>query len=181
MGINELSVNKHLKETQRWCLFTLTQYDAAVDAADPGRVEAELAEALRAGLFLGAAPQPAALQRAASYVRRELHRVQTMPFEELLQGRVDWGPPPGVSEAANDAHHADTLGLGPSGAGVWRPDLNIQGRMFWWHTVRRVSAWAPAPGEPTQPWWMAFETVDGAGNSSSGGGEGGSSSGGAPP
>ena len=90
MGVGDLGVPKQIKRMVRAFHGRVAAYDSALDGdAD------ELSEALRRNLFGTVSPEREHVALMAAYLRREAAALAAMSTEELLAGRLAFGPPPG--------------------------------------------------------------------------------------
>ena len=90
MGVGDLGVPKQIKRMVRAFHGRVAAYDAALDGDGD-----ELSEALRRNLFGTVSPEREHVALMAAYLRREAVALAGMPTEELLAGRLAFGPPPG--------------------------------------------------------------------------------------
>lgn len=93
MGTGDLSVGREVKRMAEAFYGRVAAYEEGLAEGD-----AVLQPALARNLFGTAPPKPARLEAMAGYVRREAARLHRQGAEELLAGRLSFGPPPGVSE-----------------------------------------------------------------------------------
>eukprot|EP00937_MAST-01D_sp_MAST-1D-sp2_P004528 g4528.t1 len=148
LGVNELSVNKHLKELQKVSFGALMSYDTGLsaDAGDDdggaaAAVPEELAGALYRNLYArDESAEEEAVLALAGYARRQLDAVRGVAWADLLEGRIPWDGA-GLGEAA-------AAGGADGGAGEWRMAMDQRGRTYWWHTRTREAVWEdPVTGE----------------------------------
>jgi len=89
IGVGDLSVGKKVKHMARSFYGRAVAYEAGLAGSDE-----TLADALRRNLFGTVTPAPEHTARMADYLRREAAALDARPVEELLQGRLSFGPPP---------------------------------------------------------------------------------------
>jgi hypothetical protein len=91
-GINELSVNKYLNETQQASFGTLVSYDHALENADNRDV---LDEAIWRSVFeRDDHADERDVRRMSDYVRREVSDMLRRDLQDVVWGNVKWGAPP---------------------------------------------------------------------------------------
>ena len=96
MGAGDLGVGRRVKAMARAFYGRIAAYDAALaqGEAAPADGEAALAGALRRNLYRDCDPGAAEVAALAFYVRRETAALADRPLDELLDGRVEFGPAP---------------------------------------------------------------------------------------
>lgn len=90
MGTGDLGVGKRVKRLAEQFYGRIAAYEAGLAAAD----EAGLRRALERNLYGAETPGAGSVRAMADYVRREAGALGAVPLEELLAGRVGFGPPP---------------------------------------------------------------------------------------
>jgi cytochrome b pre-mRNA-processing protein 3 len=93
-GVNEISVNKHLGDVQKYSFAAALEYDNAVAIED----EAESSDALAAAVWrhVYLASDDLSVEHCvdvATYVKRQLDIVRKLGADELRDGDVDWTLP----------------------------------------------------------------------------------------
>lgn len=93
-GVNEISVNKHLGDVQKYSFAAALEYDNAVAIED----EAESSDALAAAVWrhVYLASDDLSVEHCvdvATYVKRQLDVVRKLGADELRDGDVDWTLP----------------------------------------------------------------------------------------
>ncbi len=89
MGAGDLGVGRRVKTMARAFYGRLAAYDEGLAGDDDA-----LATALGRNLYRGADPGADTLAALAGYVRREAAALARQPLDDLLAGRVEFGPPP---------------------------------------------------------------------------------------
>ena len=89
MGTGDLGVGKRVKRLAEQFYGRIAAYEAGL-AAD----EASLCRALERNIYGAETPDAAPVRAMAGYVRREAGALDAVLLEELLAGRVGFGPPP---------------------------------------------------------------------------------------
>jgi cytochrome b pre-mRNA-processing protein 3 len=93
MGIGDLSVPKHMKRVGEAFYGRSQVYLAALSASD----DAALTEALTRNIYGGGTPEPAAVARLATYIRKVVAALAAQPVAGILAGQVDF---PAATELA---------------------------------------------------------------------------------
>jgi len=96
MGVGDMSVGKKVKALARGFYGRTVAYDRALEGDEAASLEAALAR----NLYGAAEPGDWLLAAVANYVRREAAALESCPVAALLEGRVDFGPPPARPPAA---------------------------------------------------------------------------------
>lgn len=99
MGVGDLSVGKHVKRMAQGFHGRIAAYEAGLDAADDGVLEA----ALSRNLFGTVSPTPEHKRAMAAYLRREAAFLAAQGSGELIAGKVSFGAPPDVADGASEA------------------------------------------------------------------------------
>lgn len=73
----------------------------------------------------------------ASWLRSECTRVSKIPLDQVLKGEIGWTFPPGVVETDADRALMEKRG----NTGLWRSQLAVDGRVYWWNVLTRESRW----------------------------------------
>lgn len=94
MGAGDLGVGRRVKAMARAFYGRIAAYDAGLADGD-----AALAGALRRNLYRACDPGAAEVDAVAGYVRRETAAMADRPLEDLLAGRVEFGPAPAADVA----------------------------------------------------------------------------------
>jgi len=136
-GINELSVNKHLMETQKWSFGSCVTYDHGFEIENDKNEE--LATALWRAVFQSddSVPDKKVLQ-LANYVRKQMKVLYDVPTDRFLEGDIDWLDPPMTTR--------DDM-LIDSNVKIWRPTYSATGKLYYWNIYTRESRWK-AEAEP---------------------------------
>jgi len=90
MGVGDLSVGKKVKQMAEAFYGRAQAYRDGLQSADP----AVLAAALRRNLFRAASPSRSQVDEMAAYARRQYAAIAAAPVDDLLAGRVGFGPVP---------------------------------------------------------------------------------------
>lgn len=94
LGVGDLSVGKKIKQMAQSFYGRVAAYENGLASPDDGALEAALAR----NLFNDAAPTQEQLALMAGYLRREAGALDVRPIDDLLAGRVRFGPPPGAMD-----------------------------------------------------------------------------------
>lgn len=89
LGAGDLGVGRRVKTMAKAFYGRLSAYDEGLAGNDD-----TLAAALGRNLYRGAGPGAAGLAAVAGYIRRAAAALETQDVNELLAGRVTFGPPP---------------------------------------------------------------------------------------
>eukprot|EP00949_MAST-11_sp_MAST-11-sp1_P000184 g184.t1 len=118
LDVPELTVNKHLRNTQEFSLGACSAYDHGLATGKD-----ELAGALYRNLFNADENiEEDSVLRLEAYTRRQVAALATVDFEEICWGRIPWLLAPGCKEREKS---------------VWKMARNEKGEPYWWHTVTR--------------------------------------------
>ena len=79
----------------------------------------------------------------AGWLRSECERVSKVPLDQVLRGEIGWTFPRGVIVTEADERLVERRG----NAGLWRSQLSVDGRVYWWNVVTRESRWERPAGE----------------------------------
>jgi len=94
MGTGDLSVGREVKKMAQGFYGRIHAYQEGLERGD-----AALGPALARNLFGTAPPLPGAIDAMALYLRREAARLRGAKPDELLAGRISFGPPPQEPDA----------------------------------------------------------------------------------
>mmetsp|Transcript_14456 Transcript_14456/g.16531 ORF Transcript_14456/g.16531 Transcript_14456/m.16531 type:complete len:347 (-) Transcript_14456:733-1773(-) len=132
-GINELSVNKHLMETQKWSFGSCVTFDHGFEIENDNNEE--LATALWRAVFQSDSSVPdRKVLHLAKYVRRQMKLLEDLSREDFLDGKIKWlDPPASMAEDMLDDSHVR----------LWRPTYSASGRKYYWNVYTRESRWDP--------------------------------------
>ena len=126
-GVHEMTVNKHLRDVQRMSLGAATSYDYGL--AHDNDDNLELGSALWRNLFMKREQVPDQLVLdMATFVRKEVDRIGSIPRDELYNGQFSWSLPAGVKP--------DSILQTP-----WRRAIAVDGRPYFWNSVTREASW----------------------------------------
>ena len=153
LGVQELTVNKHLKELQQVSFGAMISYDNGLQ--DPDDPLDALAGALYRNLYARNDDVPEdVVMGLAEYAVAQIGHVQDADWEQLIEGRIAWQGATGEAAAragggggggGGGADGAGAAAASPAtvttGEGEWRQALDERGRTYWWHTVTRETAW----------------------------------------
>ena len=130
LGVPELTVNKHLRETQTFSFGAATVYDYGL-AED----EQELAGALYRSVFCNNQEIPEDLvMETTAYVKQQVSHLAQISDDNVLEGKLTWLPALGcVGEGA--AASSD-------GANEWREATDENGRVYLYHLRTKETKWA---------------------------------------
>jgi len=143
-GINELSVNKNLKEVQGYCLRLCLELDEALKTHphDEQLLLDDIAAALWRLLWRQEEDvDPDIVLALARYVLQELQSLQALSVPAVCGGRVAWGSPP----LWPDRSLGQTAAEEPV-TGEWQSALAPTGQPYYWNTRTRETRW----DRPTQ-------------------------------
>ena len=143
VGVNELSVNKHLKEVQgssfRYCL----ELDEALTKEHNDEILEEVGGALwRYNFVRNDDVEVDHVMAMAEYVFREYESLQSVGDTAICEGRIQFGELP---EWPGASVRVDGSGMYAEGkapdAGEWKQAISNDGRVYWWNTQTRESRW----------------------------------------
>ncbi|MCW5700373.1 MAG: ubiquinol-cytochrome C chaperone family protein [Rhodospirillales bacterium] len=95
MGVGDMSIGKRIKGMAKAFYGRLASYDDALNGAD----DAALTAALRRNLYRKASPTPGNLAAMAAYMSSEAARLDAAATDDLVSGRMTFGPPPANSSS----------------------------------------------------------------------------------
>jgi cytochrome b pre-mRNA-processing protein 3 len=148
-GVNELTVNKHLKDVQQITFLHLTHYDHAFQefANNDGRRFEELAGAIWIHVLnRDEETYNDQLKRLAAYVEYQyINLVHGIPDDYFWEGRIPWGDLPVFSDMKdNDGKALDPV---TSASGLerlpeaWIKTLTDAGDTYYWNTETNITSW----------------------------------------
>lgn len=159
VGVNELTVNKHLKDAQRATFIHITQYDHAFEKYEHDQVKRfeVICDAVWRHVLLDGTKDPdeeddvddELIRRLGAYVEYQyVNIVHQLPEEYFRQGRIAWGNIPDLefqSESAEDGT-ADTEET-KIVRGMqflkdnWVQVLTDAGNPYYWNTQTNETSW----------------------------------------
>ena len=147
-GVNELTVNKHLKDTQQVSFQQMTHLDHAFTEykEDPEKRTEEIALAVWMHLLMkdeGASDD--LIKRLAAYVEYEYRNiVLALPDEYFQEGRINWGSLPNF-DGMKDKTGKTIQPLPPNTDDVlpkgWVKALTDAGDTYFWNTETNMTTW----------------------------------------
>ena len=131
LGVQELSVNKYVRDTQTFSFGAAVAYDHGLANDDH-----ELGSSLFRNLFAGREEiEDEKVLAMVEYVRSQVEHLAAIPSDDIVSGKIDWLPMPGKKETPGDT-------------GDWQEALSEDGRAYWWNTKTRQSTWEnPYPAD----------------------------------
>ncbi|NQU61224.1 MAG: hypothetical protein HQ512_08855 [Rhodospirillales bacterium] len=93
MGIGDIGVGLRIKAMASAFYGRISVYDEGLDGA-----QGKLSEALRRNLFRKTEPDSTQVSTIADYMGREAKRLDKLNVEDLIDGKVVFGPAPDVNE-----------------------------------------------------------------------------------
>ena len=155
-GVNELTVNKHLKDAQRATFLHCTQYDHAFEEF-PNDVEKRfevVCDAVWKHILAGEEDADDELiRRIGAYVEYQLENiVYKLPDDYFHEGRIAWGNIPDMSggdannESDNGSSDDDAKLSGPLTGMTfldndWVQVLSVAGHPYYWNTKTNKTTW----------------------------------------
>ena len=130
LGVPELTVNKHLRETQTFSFGAATVYDYGL-AED----EQELAGALYRNVFCNNQDVPEALvMETTAYVQRQVEHLAQLSNENVLAGELTWLPALGCAGGEGASASSDD-------ADQWKEAKDDRGRVYLYHVKTKETKW----------------------------------------
>jgi len=128
IGVQELSVNKYVRDAQEFSFGAAWAYDQGLDADD----EDALPGALFRNVFRsGDDIDDNKVISLSEYVYGQVEHLDSISDNDIISGNISWLPMPGIDKNKNnDAENAK-----------WREALSEDGRKYWWHIETRESTW----------------------------------------
>eukprot|EP00943_MAST-04B_sp_MAST-4B-sp1_P007685 g7685.t1 len=128
IGVQELSVNKYVRDAQEFSFGAAWAYDQGLDADD----EDALPGALFRNVFRsGEDVDDDKVILLSEYVYEQVENLDSINDNDVISGNISWLPMPGMDKNKNnDAENAK-----------WREALSEDGRKYWWHIETRESTW----------------------------------------
>ena len=141
-GVNEMSVQKQLREVQKVSFGALVSYDVGLKNVEDK--DLELASAVWRNLYGHDKDIPDELvMRVAKWMRAEVGRLSTVPLQTLEEGSIGWTLPIGFRVTEEDVRREELSG----DRGEWRSAMSVGGKTYWWNIHTRESRWErPAVG-----------------------------------
>ena len=129
IGVQELSVNKYVRDAQEFSFGAAWAYDRALDSDD----EDALPGALFRNVFRsGEEVDEQKVLLLADYVYSQIENLDAIDDECIISGDIEWLPMPGV----------DVSRMGKDDeTSKWRQALSEDGRKYWWNVETRESTW----------------------------------------
>ncbi|KAL7520369.1 hypothetical protein ACHAWX_005097 [Stephanocyclus meneghinianus] len=149
-GVNELTVNKHLKDAQQLTFLHCTHYDHAFQeyAEDPKRRFEELAAAVWVHVLnRDEECYNDQLRRMAAYVEYQfVNIVLNTPDDYFWEGRIPWGDVPDFTEMDdNSGKRLEEAKKAPKGfvelPKPWVKTLTDSGDAYYWNTATNETTW----------------------------------------
>lgn len=148
-GVNELTVNKHLKDVQQLTFLHLTHYDHAFQefANDDGKRFEELAGAIWIHVLnRDEEAYNDQLKRLAAYVEYQyVNLMQGVPDDYFWEGRIPWGDLPVFRDMKdNDGKALDAVKSVPGLESMpepWVKTLTDAGDTYYWNTETNITSW----------------------------------------
>lgn len=148
-GVNELTVNKHLKDVQQLTFLHLTHYDHAFQefANDNGKRFEELAGAIWIHVLnRDEEAYNDQLKRLAAYVEYQyVNLMQGVPDDYFWEGRIPWGDLPVFRDMKdNDGKALDAVKSVPGLESMpepWVKTLTDAGDTYYWNTETNITSW----------------------------------------
>ena len=149
-GVNELTVNKHLKDAQQLTFLHCTHYDHAFQeyAKDPKKRVEELAAAIWVHVLNrdeeGYNDQ---LRRMSAYVEYQfMNIVLQCPDEYFWEGRIPWGDVPDFTQMLDNSDKVlEEVTENPKGFEVlpehWVRTLTDAGDTYYWNQETDETSW----------------------------------------
>jgi hypothetical protein len=149
-GVNELTVNKHLKDAQQLTFLHCAHYDHAFQeyAKDPKRRVEELAAAIWAHVLnRDEECYNDQLRRMAAYVEYQfMNIVLGLPDDYFWEGRIPWGDVPDFTGMEdNSGKKLEEVTENPKGfeelPKPWVKTLTDAGDPYYWNTDTNETRW----------------------------------------
>lgn len=129
IGVQELSVNKYVRDAQEFSFGAAWAYDRALDAED----EDALPGALFRNVFRsGEEVDEQKVLLLADYVYAQVENLDAIDDESIIAGDIKWLPMPGVDTSHMNEDDENSK---------WRQALSEDGRKYWWNVETRESTW----------------------------------------
>jgi len=144
VGVNELSINKHLKEVQGYSFRQCLELDEAVAKEHPDEVLEDIGGVVwRFNYLRSDNIEPDHVMKVADYVFREYTTLKEISGEAILEGRVAFGPLPEWTgdENSRSPEIGDTDGGDSNDSGEWKRAISNDGSVYWWNTTTRETSW----------------------------------------
>ena len=148
-GVNELTVNKHLKDVQQLTFLHLTHYDHAFQefSNDDGKRFEELAGAIWIHVLnRDEEAYNDQLKRLAAYVEYQyVNLMHGVPDDYFWEGRIPWGDLPVFSDMKDNDEKALDDPVTPVGLESlpepWIKTLTDAGDTYYWDTETNTTSW----------------------------------------
>lgn len=143
-GVNELMVNKHLKDIQNSTFLHCTHYDHAFSFDDPVKRREELALAIWTHVLMESEnAYNDQLNRMALYVEWQYHNIMAdLPTSYFEEGRINWGNIPDFSLMKdNEGNLLDELDPPKELPPGWLSNLTESGDIYYWNEDTMQSTW----------------------------------------
>jgi len=135
-GVAETSLSKSMAEIQKISFGAMVSYDIGLKIKDDD--DFELSSAVWRNLFASRENvTDDKVIRVAKWMRAEVNRVSSIPFDVIEEGQLDFTLPEGVEVTDQDK----TLSVNKGLDGEWRRALAVSGQYYWWNVKTRESTW----------------------------------------
>ena len=151
VGVNELSINKHLKEVQGYSFRYCLELDEALTKESEDEVLEEIGGTLwRFNFLRDEGIEGDHVMKMADYVYREYTSLQDVSAEAVVDGRIAFGRMPdwsGVRITASPSSSSSSSGSDAGdaaedeGEGEWKRAISNEGKVYYWNTKTRESRW----------------------------------------
>ena len=159
VGVNELTVNKHLKDAQRATFVHITQYDEAFEkyAHDAEKRFELICDAVWRNILMDGMKDEKEMdeddvddemiRRIGAYVEYQyMNIVHQLPEEYFRQGKIAWGNLPDFTfESEHSIQNGDEEGEDIRGMtfleGNWVQVLTDAGNPYYWNTETNETSW----------------------------------------
>mgnify|MGYP000548392384 CR=1 FL=1 len=143
VGVNELSINKHLKDVQGYSFRYCIELDEALTKETPDEVKEEIGGALWRFNFLRDDDVEADhVMKMADYVYREHESLKDVSLAAMCEGRVAFGRPPRWDTTTTSSSSMSSV----VEDGEWKRAITNEGKEYFWNSTTRESRWTLPPG-----------------------------------
>lgn len=132
--VSELTVNKYLKQVQQVCFNACIAYDTGLE-----RSKDDFNTAIRCHLLAEDdlhVPDEQYVQMTSKYLWQNMKMLDKLDEKYLKKGVIPWDHVPDIA----GFKQLDVVLIGQK-FGNWRTALDNRGKMYYWHSESRLSAW----------------------------------------
>ena len=130
LGVPELTVNKHLKETQTFSFGAAMAYDQGLNTSKD-----ELAGAIYRNIFQSPVEERNGLEQSifevADYIQDQVAHLAKQSDDDVLIGKISWSSSPGGKKIKDSTYKSEE----------WKEAISDTGDVYYWNPRTRETRW----------------------------------------